>query len=77
MSDLSDLYVEVRGDEIIVALPHSTYTATYRKSTDSSHLTMTHVSPEKDPRATLTTAEFVGRAWQAANQKARELGWIV
>lgn len=77
MSDLSDLYVEVRRDEIIVVLPHSTYTATYCKPTDSSHLTMTHVSPEKDPRATMTLAEFVGCAWQAANEKARELGWIV
>jgi hypothetical protein len=78
MPDLSDLYVEVRGEELIVILPHSSYTATYCKSTDSSHLIMTDVSsPEKDPRSTLTPAEFLGRAWQAANEKARELGWIV
>ena len=77
MSDPSDLYVEVRGGEIVVILPHSTYIATYCKRTDSPHLTMAHLSPENDPRATLTLAEFVGCAWQTANDKARELGWIV
>jgi hypothetical protein len=77
MSDLGDLYVEVRGGEIIVTLPHSTYIATYCKRTDSPHLTMAHLSPENDPRATLTLAEFVGRSWQAANDKARKVGWIV
>jgi hypothetical protein len=77
MSDPSDLYVEVHGGEIIVTLPHSTYIATYCKRTDSPHLTMAHLSPENDPRATLTLAEFVGRAWQAANDKALEIGWIV
>jgi hypothetical protein len=77
MSDLGDLYVEVHGEEIIVALPHSTYRATYCKSTDSSHLIMTDASSPEDPGSTLTPAEFLGRAWQAANAKAREIGWIV
>jgi hypothetical protein len=77
MSDLSDLYVEVHGVEIIVALPHSTYSATYRKSTDSAHLIMTDASSPEAPGSTLTPAEFLGLAWQAANEKARELGWIV
>jgi hypothetical protein len=30
-----------------------------------------------DPRAHLTHAEFLSRAWKLANDKARELGWIV
>jgi hypothetical protein len=77
MSDPSTPYVEVDGGEIIVTLPHSTYIATYCKRTDSPHLTMAHLSPENDPRATLTLVEFVGRAWQAAPDKAREVGSIV
>jgi hypothetical protein len=77
MSDLSDLYVEVHGVEIIVALPHSTHWATYRKSTDSAHLIMTDASSPDDPASSLSPAEFLGLAWQAAVNKARELGWIV
>jgi hypothetical protein len=76
VEDPGDLYVEVHVDEIIVTLPHSTYTASY-KPTDSSHLTMTHLSAENDPQAPVTLAEFVGSAWQAANDRARKLGWIV
>ena len=79
MSDPSELYVEVRGEEIIVVVPHSTYAATYCRSKDSSSLILTQVSsPDKDdPRSTQTAAQFLGLAWQAANDKARELGWIV
>ena len=77
MSDLSDLYVEVDGVEIIVALPHSTHSATYRRSTDSRHLILTDASSPEDPGSTMTPAEFLGLAWEAANAKARELGWIV
>ena len=76
MSDLSDLYVEVHGEEIIVALPLSTHKATYRKSGDSAHLIMTDASSPEDPGSSLTPAEFLGLAWEAANAKARELGWI-
>ena len=75
MSDPSDLYVEVHGVEIIVALPHSTHTATYRQSTDSRHLILTDAS--EDPGSIMTPAEFLGLAWEAANAKARELGWIM
>jgi hypothetical protein len=74
--DLSNLYVDVHGEEIIVALPHSTYRATYCKSTDSSHLIMTDASSPEEPQSIITPAEFLGLAWQAANEKARELGWI-
>jgi hypothetical protein len=79
MSDPSELYVEVRADEIIVVVPHSTYAATYCRSRDSSSLVLTQVSsPDKDdPRSTQTAAQFLGLAWQVANDKARELGWIV
>ena len=35
------------------------------------------LSSEGDPRAPPTLAEFLGHAWEAAKEKARELGWIV
>ena len=31
----------------------------------------------EDHGATMAQAEFHGRAWKLANDKARELGWIV
>jgi hypothetical protein len=32
---------------------------------------------EDDPRIAMTAAEFLAKAWKGANEKARELGWIV
>jgi hypothetical protein len=60
-------------------VPQSTYAATYCRLRDSSSLVLTHVSsPDKDnPRSAHTAAQFLGLAWQAANNKARELGLIV
>jgi hypothetical protein len=76
MAEPSEVWVRVVDDEIVVTLPHSTYIAIYEMGADSPHLTMKHLTQEKDPQATLTIAEFLGRAWDAANAKARELGWI-
>jgi hypothetical protein len=77
MAESSDLWIRVVDDEILVSLPFSTYTATYYKRSDLSHLTLKCASDDSDPQAPLTAAEFLGRAWDAANNKARELGWIV
>jgi hypothetical protein len=30
-----------------------------------------------DPRSEMSQAEFIARAWKLANDRARELGWIV
>jgi hypothetical protein len=32
---------------------------------------------EDDPRVPMTSTEFLAEAWKVANDKARELGWIV
>jgi hypothetical protein len=71
------LLAVVEGDEIIVSLLHTAYTATFRKAPDSSHLIMTDSSPMSDQGSPVTPAQFLGLAWQVANDKARELGWIV
>jgi hypothetical protein len=31
---------------------------------------------KNDPRVTMTASEFLAKAWQLANERARELGWI-
>jgi hypothetical protein len=73
----SDLHVEVRGGEIIVTLPFPRYGVTYYKPANSPQLLARHISEEDDPNVSMTLSEFLAKAWRAANEKARELGWIV
>ena len=72
------LRVEVQGDEIVVTLPGTSYVVTYYRAAafPQQLLTKSH-SGREDEDAPMTQAEFHARAWKAANDKARELGWIV
>jgi len=72
-----DLHVEVPGDCIIVTLPGSGYSVTYYKVADGPELVAEWHSGRTEHGAPMTQAEFHARAWKAANDKARELGWIV
>jgi hypothetical protein len=63
------LHVEVSGDEIIVTQRGSKFRVVYRKSDDQPQLAV--------KGAPHGNYNFLARAWQAANDKARELGWIV
>ena len=65
---------QVRDDEIVVTLPG---TVTYYKPDRSPQLLARLISDKDDKRVALTLSEFLARAWQAANDKARELGWSV
>jgi hypothetical protein len=73
----SDLNIEVLDNEIIVALPGTSYTVTYFKLARSPQLLAKNFSTKDDDRVPLTNGEFLARAWKLANNKARELGWIV
>jgi len=72
------LSVKVQGDDIIVTLPGTSYVVTYYRAAafPQQLLTKSH-SGRKDENAPMTQAEFHARAWKAASQKARALGWIV
>jgi hypothetical protein len=74
----SALHVEVLDDEIVITLPGTSYAVTYYRAAAFPQrlLTKSH-SGGKDHDAPMTQAEFHGRAWRLANDKARELGWIV
>jgi hypothetical protein len=61
------LHVEVRGDLIIVTDSSTQFFAIYAKPSHAQ-LVLRHPAPTDD--------ELLGRAWQAAEMKARELGWI-
>ena len=68
----TDLRVEVRGGLIIVSLPGTESYGIYTKPGGQPELVL--VSSD----ATLTKDhEIRVRIWQAANDKARELGWVV
>jgi hypothetical protein len=71
------LRIEVLGDEIIVILPATSYGVSFYKPDSSPQLVLRNFRSKIDSRAPITEAEFLTRAWQAANDKARELGWIV
>jgi hypothetical protein len=77
MSTASQPRVQVVDDELIVTLPGFRYSVTYYKPDKSPQLLAKNIPMEDDPRAGLTLSEFLGAAWWLANQKARELGWIV
>ena len=72
------LRVEVQGDDIVVTLAGTSYVVTYYRAAAFPRqlLTESH-SGREDQDAPMTQAEFHARAWKAASDKARELGWIV
>ena len=76
MTDNHDLHVEVRGDYIIITLPGTKFMVSYYKVGDPPQV-MTKSVWTDDPDAPVTLGAFRARAWIAANDKARELGWIV
>lgn len=68
--------VEIVGDAIIVTLPGTCLTVTYRKSAGEPRLVASNIV--RDPDMTLARhTEFLATAWCLANDKARELGWVV
>jgi hypothetical protein len=42
-----------------------------------SGLLAKNIANKDDLRVAMTAAEFLAKAWKLANDKARELGWIV
>ena len=64
-----ELHVHVHNDEIVVTQPEHNFCAVYAKPARAPELVLKH-------RAQTTDADLMFRAWEAANDKARELGWI-
>ena len=72
-----DLHIELLHNAITVTMPGTSYLVTYYKPKDSPILLAKHQSTTSDVQATVTLSEFLGAAWWAASDKARELGWSV
>jgi len=77
MTERGSLHIEVVDGEIVVTAPFTSYTVTYYKLAKSPQLLAKRIAIRDDPGSAMTLSEFLARAWKAANDKARELGWIV
>jgi hypothetical protein len=64
--------VEATDDDVVVTLDGTRFMVTYCR-TDTG-LRLFHV--RGDDRAPIHNIHFLARAWQFANAKATELGWI-
>jgi hypothetical protein len=72
------LEVQVLDDEIVVTLPGTNYSVTYYKMIGSPGLMAKRIADTDDARIPrMRVSEFLAKAWKLANDKARELGWIV
>ena len=69
----SKLRVEVQGSYILVAMRGTCFRAKYRKQ-DAPWLAIDEWA--EDAEAPITCREFRALAWEAANEKARDLGWV-
>ena len=64
-----ELQIEVQGDELTITVPASGFKAVYYRTT-SQQLVLRQ-------RTEIDDHELLLQAWEAANEKARELGWIL
>ena len=77
MTAFDALVVDVLGGNIRVSLAGSNYAVTYHKPCNSPQLLAKSLPTNEDRHASMTQGEFLALAWRAANDKARELGWVV
>jgi hypothetical protein len=74
---MAELELEVWDGDIVITLPGSSYAVTYYKPKNSPQLLAKRIATRDDPQVAMTLSEFLAAAWRLANNKARELGWIV
>jgi hypothetical protein len=73
---MKDVLVQFADDAIIVTMPGTSYRATYLKAPNWPGLMQSDYMRD-DKNALISRNEFLALAWQAADAKGRELGWIV
>ena len=74
---VAHLKLWVNGLDIVVTMPGTEHRVTFQKPADGRDLIpKPEPSPVKDVDAG-SRKKFLAQAWQAASDKARELGWIV
>jgi hypothetical protein len=74
---MQDLHIEIGAQDIVVTMPGTSLRVVYRKPHRGSQLVARLDYFQDQQKGPITRAEFLARALEAANEKARELGWIV
>jgi hypothetical protein len=77
MTLFGTLVIDVLGGNLRVSLAGSNFAVTYHKPRNSRQLLARSLPTKEDRHASITQGEFLALAWRVANDKARELGWIV
>jgi len=72
-----DLNVQARANDIVVTMSGKTLRVVYRRPHRGSQLVARLDYFQDQQKGPITRAEFLTLALKAANDKARELGWIV
>ena len=72
-----NVLVEVTEHKLVVTMPGTNFIVRYERSKDALGLVATYFRGRKGQDAKVTLPAFLAAAWRAANDKARELGWIV
>ena len=75
MGEAVRLHVEVDGDDIVVTMRGTEFRVTYHK--DPSPPGLVAHAWRNSPGSGVSQKDFLERAWRVANDKAREIGWIV
>ena len=70
-----EIVVEVKGGEILVTMPSTSLSVVYEK-TEDNQLIVNSFSARKDEKRKLSLPKFLALAWPAANEKAKQIGWI-
>ena len=71
-----DLYVEARTQDIVITMPGTTFRVVYRKPYRGSQLVQRLDYFQNEQKGPITREAFLALALKAANDKAREMGWI-
>ena len=72
-----ELAVEVLGEDIVVSLPGTSCRVVYTKGRDDTLVASTFSAFKvPDINRRITFANFLALAWTAANEKAKDMGWI-
>ena len=77
MMENASLSVEVRDQDIVITMPGTSLRVVYRKPHRGSQLVARLDYLQDQQKGPITRAEFLAKALKLANQKARELSWIV
>jgi hypothetical protein len=77
MTNPADLHVEARERDINVTMPGTNLRVVYRKPDRAPQLVARLDYFQNQQEGPITREEFLTLAWKLANDKARELGWVV